>query len=98
MKRIAALKLWVKMPVDKQKNQAKMVKNNAYKSSQEYLGELYSKFGNTLEDKEDGIEQSIKYLEEKFKVNQHPEIVKKLNVNLGAEETMHSEERLSKEK
>ena len=68
---ITALRIWVKMSGDKQKNQTKMVKNNTYKSSQEYLGELDSKFGNTLEDKEDGIEQSIIYLEGKFKVNQH---------------------------
>ena len=32
-----------------------------------------------LEDKEDGVEQIIKYLEIKFGVNQHPDIVKKLN-------------------
>lgn len=50
-----------------------MVKNNAYQSSQEYFGELDSKFGYTLEDKEYGIKQIIKYLEEKFKVSQHSE-------------------------
>ena len=48
-----------------------MVKNDAYKSSKEYLGELNPKVGNTLKNREDGIEQSIRYLEKKFKVNQH---------------------------
>lgn len=94
---ITALKLWVKVSGVKQRNQAKVVKNNAYQNSQEYLEELDSKFGDTLNDKEDGVKQVMKYLEEKLKVNQHSEIVKKLNVNLGAEETTHIEERLLKE-
>ena len=32
-----------------------------------------------LADKEDGVEQIIKYLETKFGVKQHPKIAKKLN-------------------
>ena len=52
---ITALRLRVKVSGVKQKNQAKVVKNNAYQNSQEYFEELDSKFGDTLEDKEDGI-------------------------------------------
>ena len=46
----------------------------------EYFEELDSKFEDSLTDKEDGVEQIIKYLEEKFGVSQHSEIVRKLNV------------------
>ena len=48
----------------KQKNPASLVKNNAYQNSQEYFKELDSKFGDTLQDNEDGVEQVIRYLEE----------------------------------
>ena len=61
------------------KNQAIVVKYNTYQNSQEYFEELDSKFENWLEDKEDGVEQIMKYLEEKFGVSQHSEIVRKLN-------------------
>ena len=46
------------------KNQANVVKYKTYQNSQEYFEDLDSKFGDTLEDKEDGVEQIIKYLEE----------------------------------
>ena len=55
-----------------------MVKYSAYQNSKEYFEDLYSKFGDMLKDKEDGVEQIIKYLEEKFGVSQHSEIVRKL--------------------
>ena len=80
------------------KNQANVVKYNTYQSSPEYFEELDSKFKDSLNEKEDRVEQMIKYLEVKLDINQHLEIVKKLNVNLGAEETTHIEERLLKEK
>ena len=41
--------------------------------------ELTSKFKDSLVDKEDGVEQIIKYLETKFGIKKHPKIVKKLN-------------------
>ena len=55
--------------------------------------DLDSKSEDLLADREDRVEQMIK-----FDVNQHPEIAKKLNINLGAEYTMHIKERLLKEK
>ena len=61
------------------KNQASTVKYNAYQNSPEYFEELDSKFEDSLADKEDRVEQIIKYLEEKFSVSQHSEIVRKLN-------------------
>ena len=61
---IAALKLWVKVSGVEAKNQANVVKYNAYQNSPEYFEELDSKFGETLADKEDGVDQIIKYLED----------------------------------
>ena len=46
-----------------------MVKNNAYQSSQEYCEESDSKLRDTLEDKEVGVKQDTKYLEEKFETH-----------------------------
>ena len=53
------------------KNTANMVQYNAYQNSPEYFVELDSKFKDSLTDKEDGVEQIIKYMEVKFGVNQH---------------------------
>ena len=52
-----------------QKNQASVVKYNAYQNSTEYFEKLDSKFEDLLADKEDGVEQKIKYLEEKFGIS-----------------------------
>ena len=60
------------------KNQGNVVKYNAYQNSPEYFEELDSKFGETLADKEDEVDQIIN-LEEKFGVSQHSDIVRKLN-------------------
>ena len=46
------------------KNQGNVVKYNAYQNPPEYFEELDSKFGETLADKEDGVDQIIKYLED----------------------------------
>ena len=61
------------------KNQESVLKYNAYQNSPENFEELDSKFEDLLTDKEDGVEQIIKYLEEKIGVSQHSEIVRKLN-------------------
>ena len=63
---IAALRLWVKVSGVEQKNQVNVVKYNAYQNSPEFFEELDSKFADSLSDKEDGVEQIIKYLEEKL--------------------------------
>ena len=76
---IAALRLWVKVSGVEAKNQGNVVKYNAYQNPPEYFEELDSKFGETLADKEDEVDQIIKYLEEKFGVSQHSDIVRKLN-------------------
>ena len=74
---IPTLRLWVKVSGVEQKNQANVVQYHVYQNSPEYFVELTSKFEDSLADKEDVVEQVIKYLETKFGVNQHPEIVKK---------------------
>ena len=54
---IAALKIWVKMSEVKQKNQVKVGQNKVYHNPQVYIEELDSKFEDTLEHTEDGVEQ-----------------------------------------
>ena len=76
---IAALKLWAKVSGVKKKNQANYVKYHAFQTVPEYFEELDAKFGDSLENKEDGLAEIINFLEQKFGVSQHSEIVRKLN-------------------
>ena len=55
-----ALRLWVKVSGVEKKNQANMITYNTYQTSQEYFEDLDSKFGDSLPDKEDGVEEIIK--------------------------------------
>ena len=76
---IAALKLWAKVSGVEKKDQADFVKYHAYQTVPEYFEELDAKFGDSLTAQEDGLTKIIKFLEEKFGVSQHSEIVRKLN-------------------
>ena len=77
---IAALKLWAKVGGVEKKNQADCIKYNAFQFSPDYFDELNARFGESLSENEDGVNHIIAFLEEKFGVNQHTEIVRKLNV------------------
>ena len=76
---ISALKTWSKVSGVEKKNQADTVKYHAYQTSPELFEELDAKFGDSLTETETGLDSIIKYLEEKFGVSQHSEIVRKLN-------------------
>ena len=72
------LKLWAKVSGVDKKNQADYVKYHAFKTVPAYFEELDAKFGDSLENKEDGLTDIINFLEQKFGVSQHSEIVRKL--------------------
>ena len=76
---ISALKTWARVSGVEKKNQADTVKYHAYQTAPELFEELEAKFGDTLTEKEEGLNSIITYLEEKFGVSQHSEIVRKLN-------------------
>ena len=76
---IAALKKWSRVGGVEKKDQAETVMYHASQTCPAYFEELEVKFGETLEGKEEGITEIVKYLEAKFGVSQHSEIVRKLN-------------------
>ena len=76
---IAALKLWAKVSGIEKKNQADCIKYHAFQTVPKYFEELDIKFGDTLSNEEDGLTKIITFLEEKYGVSQHSEIVRKLN-------------------
>ena len=54
------------------KNQVSIIRCHAWEKSLEFVEELESKFGNFLNEREDGVNQIISFLEEHLECNNMP--------------------------
>ena len=77
---ISSLKTWAKVGGVPKKDQADTVFYHASLHCMDYYEELELKFGDTLSEKEDGLNSIITYLQTKYGVSQHTEIVRKLSL------------------
>ena len=77
---ISALKKWAKVGGVPKKDQADTVFYHASLHAMDYYEELELKFGDTLSEQEDGLESIITYLQTKYGISQHTEIVRKLSL------------------
>ena len=77
---ISALKKWGKVGGVSKKDQAETLMYHAHNSCPEFFEELDTKFGETLDSNEAGLDKIIEYLEQKNGISQHSEIVRKLNI------------------
>ena len=70
--------LWYKL-FQNNVNLANILKCQAWQKAPKFFAELESKFGETLSNKEDGVNQIIDHLQEKLRVFQNTDRVYKLN-------------------
>ena len=73
---IAALKRWTRVGGYPKKEQADYIIYHASQKSPEYYEELETKFGESLQEKETGVDEIITWLEEKSGVSRHSEVVR----------------------